>query len=89
MGEVVTDVFDPIARIALLSYLSASYANQLEAARRLGSGSIQGLQRSIEEVGKEAIKIGAQFGISEEDFFEATFQSEGWQDRITYGKEGE
>lgn len=82
-------VFDPIGRIALLSHLGTSYANQLAVAERIGSDSVQGLRRSIQEVGQKALLLKDQFGITEEDFFEATFQQEGWKERITFKQEEE
>ncbi|MBI1952408.1 hypothetical protein HYS42_01635 [Candidatus Saccharibacteria bacterium] len=90
MTEVLTEKsFNPIDEIARLSCLCASYANQLAAAETNGSDSVQGLRCSMEKAGQEALELWERFGISEADFFEATFQPEGWRERITYGKERE
>lgn len=90
MTEVLTEKsYNPIDEISRLSYLCASYANQLAVAEKHGSDSAHGLKRSIEKASQEALELWERFGISEADFFEATFQPEGWRERITYGKERE
>jgi len=85
MGEpLIGEGFDPIERVAYLAYLSRGYANQLQVAQELGTDSTPGLEASIREIGEEAKSLRQEYGISEEDFFEATFQPEGWRERITY-----
>ena len=85
MSELLAESgFHPIERIAELSYLVSSYANQLRVAQELDSDSVSGLRKSIREIGEEALELKERYGISETDFFEATFQTEGWRDRITH-----
>lgn len=74
MSELIDSAeFDPVERVAQLSYLSASYANQQMVAERLESDSVAGLKASIQRIGEEALTLQEHYGISEEDFFEAVF----------------
>ena len=84
MTQAETETFDPLERIAELASLSRGYANQIIAARESGGRPSSKLTELIRDIGSEALAVREEFCIGEEDFFEATFQEEGWRDRIAH-----
>jgi hypothetical protein len=76
--------FDPIFGIATLSNLLHTKTQELRDLREAGSSSNPELMEYLDRIAREAVWVKRHYGISDEDFFEAAVQSDGWRERVTY-----